>query len=37
MKTQKKALSRCYRDKALKIEWCRRGDSNSHEDTPTRP
>ncbi len=38
MKTQKKALSHYYYwDKALKFKWCRRGDSNSHEDTPTRP
>jgi len=21
----------------LKIQWCRRGESNSHEHTPTRP
>ena len=37
MKTQKKALPQYYWDKALEIEWCRRGESNSHEHTPTRP
>jgi hypothetical protein len=33
----KKGFIPHYWDKALKIRWCRRGESTAHEHTPTRP
>ncbi len=30
-------ISQYIGDKALIIHWCRREDSNFHEDNPTRP